>query len=149
MEFTEKNLVSMLFYLGYLTIEGEQVGYPRLNISNRVYIKFGEKYIKLIFSCIAMNLKIFRLKSEMEVQRRYFDILLMPRNKNKGYKAVMIEFKYLKKENIDKLKEKEQEATEQLKEYSGIEQIVHFIEIALSKVKEYCKDKILTFTLIL
>ena len=70
-----------------------------------------------------MNLKIFRLKSEMEVQRRYPDILLIPRNKDKGYKAVMIEFKYLKKENADKLKEKEQEAIEQLKEYSEIEEI--------------------------
>ena len=124
MEFTETDLVSMLYYLGYLTIEDEEVGYPKLNIpnkvmkeiysdyflqilrrnidadinenyteiareialegridkaiemlkeylknlSNRDYIKFDEKYIKLIFFCIAMNLKIFRLKSEMEIQ---------------------------------------------------------------------------------
>ena len=179
MEFTEKDLVSMLYYLGYLTIEGEEVGYPKLNIpnkvmkeiyseyflkilkdeisvdiienysemareialegkidkivellqkylenlSNRDYIKFDEKYVKLIFYCIAMNLKIFRLKSEMEVQRKYPDILLMPRDKNKGYKAVMLEFKYLKKENADKLEEKEEEAINQLKEYSEFEEI--------------------------
>ena len=180
MEFTEKDLVSMLFYLGYLTIASEVFEKPELkipnkvmkelyseyflnilsnetdliiqendynemlreialegkidkivsvlqnyleNLSNRDYIKFDEKYVKLIFYCIAMNLKIFRLKSEMEVQRRYPDILLIPRNKDKGYKAVMIEFKYLKKENADKLKEKEQEAIEQLKEYSEIEEI--------------------------
>ena len=59
----------------------------------------------------------------MEVGRKYPDILLLPRNREKGYKAVMIEFKYLKKENADKLKEKEQEAIEQLKEYSEIEEI--------------------------
>ncbi len=179
MEFTEKDLVSMLYYLGYLTIEGEEVGYPKLNIpnkvmkeiyseyflkilkdeisvdiienysemareialegkidkivellqkylenlSNRDYIKFDEKYVKLIFYCIAMNLKIFRLKSEMEVQRKYPDILLMPRDRNKGYKAVMIEFKYLKKENADKLEEKEEEAINQLKEYAEFEEI--------------------------
>ncbi len=180
MEFTEKDLVSMLFYLGYLTIASEVFEKPELkipnkvmkelyseyflnilsneadliiqendynemlreialegkidkivstlqgyleNLSNRDYIKFDEKYVKLIFYCIAMNLKIFRLKSEMEVQRRYPDILLIPRNKDKGYKAVMIEFKYLKKENADKLKEKEQEAIDQLKEYSEIEEI--------------------------
>ena len=179
MEFTEKDLVSMLYYLGYLTIEGEEVGYPKLNIpnkvmkeiyseyflkilkneinvdinenyveisreialegkidkivellqkylenlSNRDYIKFDEKYVKLIFYCIAMNLKIFRLKSEMEVQRKYPDILLMPKDRNKGYKAVMIEFKYLKKENADKLKEKEEEAINQLKEYAEFEEI--------------------------
>ena len=179
MEFTEKDLVSMLYYLGYLTIEGEEVGYPKLNIpnkvmkeiyseyflkilkneinvdinenyveisreialegkidkivellqkylenlSNRDYIKFDEKYVKLIFYCIAMNLKIFRLKSEMEVQRKYPDILLMPKDRKKGYKAVMIEFKYLKKENADKLKENEEEAINQLKEYAEFEEI--------------------------
>ena len=170
MEFTETDLVSMLYYLGYLTIEGDEVGYPKLkipnnvmkeiysdyflkilreeinidindnyteiareialegkiskiiemlekylkNLSNRDYIKMDEKYIKLIFFCIAMNLKIFRLKSEMEVQRKYPDILLIPRERDKGYKGVMIEFKYLKKG---------EEAREQIKEYGEFEEI--------------------------
>ena len=127
MDFTEKDLVSMLFYLGYLTITGEEFGMPELkipnkvmkeiysdyfiqilnknaniqitegeyteilreialegkinkltglaqkyleNLSNRDYIKFDEKYVKLIFYCIVMNLKIYRVKSEMEVQRK-------------------------------------------------------------------------------
>ena len=179
MEFTEKDLVSMLYYLGYLTIANEVFEKPELkipnkvmkeiyseyflkilkneinvdinenyveisreialegkidkivellqkyleNLSNRDYIKFDEKYVKLIFYCIAMNLKIFRLKSEMEVQRKYPDILLMPKDRKKGYKAVMIEFKYLKKENADKLKENEEEAINQLKEYAEFEEI--------------------------
>ena len=179
MEFTEKDLVSMLYYLGYLTIEGEEVGYPRLNIpnnvmkeiysdyflkilreeinidindnytgiareiavegkidkiiemlgkylknlSNRDYQRFDEKYVKLIFFCIAMNLKIFRLKSEMEVQRKYPDILLIPRDQSKGYKGVMIEFKYLKKEEAGKLKEKQEEAKKQIEEYGEFEDI--------------------------
>ena len=179
MEFTEKDLVSMLYYLGYLTIEDEEVGYPKLNIpnkvmkeiysdyflqilrrnidadinenyteiareialegridkaiemlkeylknlSNRDYIKFDEKYIKLIFFCIAMNLKIFRLKSEMEIQRKYPDILLIPKDKSKGYKGVMIEFKYLKKEEEGKLKEKQEEARKQIEEYKEFEEI--------------------------
>ena len=41
-----------------------------------------------------MNLKIFRLKSEMEIQRKYPDILLIPKDQSKDYKGVMIEFKY-------------------------------------------------------
>ena len=179
MEFTEMDLISMLFYLGYLTIEGEEVGYPKLNIpnnvmkeiyseyflkilreqinidindnyteiareialegkidkivemlgkylenlSNRDYVKFDEKYIKLIFFCIAMNLKIFRLKSEMEVQRKYPDILLIPKDQSKGYKGVMIEFKYLKKEEAGKLKEKQEEAKKQIEEYENFEEI--------------------------
>ena len=178
-KFTKEDLVSMLFYLGYLTIEGEEVGYPRLNIpnvvmkelyadyflkilsdeldidingyysemareialegridkiidvlkeclnnlSNRDYIKFDEKYVKLIFYCIVMNLKTFRLKSEPEVERRYPDILLIPKNTDRGYKSVMIEFKYLKKEEANKLKEKQEEGIRQLKEYAELEEI--------------------------
>ena len=178
-EFTEKDLVSMLFYLGYLTIEDEVVGYPKLNIpnkvmkeiysdyflqvlrqnvgwvieenyseiateialegkidklvklahrylenlSNRDYVKFDEKYVKLIFYCIAMNLKVFRLKSEMEVQRKYPDILLIPKDKSKDYKAVMIEFKYLKKDEANLLQEKQKEAKKQIEEYAEFEEI--------------------------
>ena len=178
-EFTEKDLVSMLFYLGYLTIDDDVAGYPRLNIPNRVmkeiysdyflqvlkqninlgidenyseialeialegkidklvelahkylenlsnrdYVKFDEKYVKLIFYCIAMNLKIFRLKSEMEVQRKYPDILLIPKDKSKDYKAVMIEFKYLKKEESNLLQKKQEEARKQIEEYAKFEEI--------------------------
>ena len=178
-EFTEKDLVSMLYYLGYLTISGEEVGYPILNIpnkvmkeiysdyflqilkrdikvdinenyveiareiaiegkitkaiemlekylqnlSNRDYQRFDEKYVKLIFFCIAMNLRIFRLKSEMEVQRKYPDILLIPKDQSKEYKGVMIEFKYLKKGEESKLKEKQEEAKKQIEEYGKFEEI--------------------------
>ena len=180
MEFTEKDLVSMLYYLGYLTITKEVFEKPELNIpnrgmkelyseyfleilskstdlivnesdynemlqeiaiegridkivdtaqkylkglSNRDAVKFDEKYVKLIFYCIAMNLKIFRLKSEMEVQRKYPDILLIPKDASKGYKGVMIEFKYLKKEDTSKLQEKQEEAKKQIQEYAKFEEI--------------------------
>ena len=179
-EFTETDLVSMLYYLGYLTIVGDIFEKPILkipnkvmkeiyseyflqilsrnadlhvtendynemlreialegkidkiiemlktylkNLSNRDYVKFDEKYVKLIFYCIAMNLKIFRLKSEMEIQRKYPDILLIPKDKTKAYKGVMIEFKYLKKEDAGKLKEKQEEAKKQIKEYMEFEEI--------------------------
>ena len=44
MEFTEKDLVSMLFYLGYLTIAGEVFEKPELKIPNKV-MKEIKKYI--------------------------------------------------------------------------------------------------------
>ena len=178
-DFTEKDIVSMLFYLGYLTIEDEEVGYPKLNIpnkvmreiysdyflkvleketsikvyenyteiareialegkidkiaeilhkyldnlSNRDFQKFDEKYVKLIFYCIAMNLKIFSVKSELEVNRKYPDILLVPRDRTKNYHAVMIEFKYLKKEEAGKLEERKRQAKEQIEGYSQFEDI--------------------------
>ena len=70
-----------------------------------------------------MNLKIFRLKSEMEVQRKYPDILLIPKERNRGFKGVMIEFKYLKKEEAGKLREKQDEARRQIEGYIGFEEI--------------------------
>ena len=180
MEFTDTDLVSMLYYLGYLTISDEKLGKPELkvpnkvmreiyseyfmkiiddetkmqidndeynkileelalegkidkiteilqkylkNISNRDYQRFDEKYIKLIFYCISMNLKIYTVKSELEVQREYPDILLVPRDRSKGYNSVMIEFKYLKKEEENKLKEKQKEAKEQIIRYSSYDEI--------------------------
>ena len=93
------------------------------NLSNRDLIKFDEKYIKLIFYCIAMNIKAYSTKSEMEVNRNYPDILLVPRDSSKGYKAVMVEFKYIKKGEVAKLEDKQKEAREQIERYSSFEDI--------------------------
>lgn len=40
MEFTETDLISMLYYLGYLTIEDEVVGFPKLNIPNKIMMRY-------------------------------------------------------------------------------------------------------------
>ena len=179
-EFTETDMISMLYYLGYLTISGELVGVPELiipnkvmkeiyadyfmqlmnqeaefridnsanqeiliqlakegridkiveilriylnNLSNRDLIKFDEKYIKLIFYCIAMNIKAYWVKSEMEVNRNYPDLLLVPRDRTKGYKSIMVEFKYLKKGENAKLEDKQNEAREQIERYCTFEEI--------------------------
>ena len=179
-EFSENDMVSMLYYLGYLTISGDLVGIPKLtipnkvmkeiyasyfmqlmdkeaefridnntnqeiliqlamegridkivevlkiylnNLSNRDMIKFDEKYIKLIFYCIAMNISSYSTKSEMEVNRNYPDILLVPRDRTKGYKSIMVEFKYLKKGETSKLEDKQKEAREQIERYSSFEDI--------------------------
>ena len=179
-EFTETHMISMLYYLGYLTISGESLGMPELtipnkvmkeiyaryfvqlvnqeadfkvdgstsqqilreialegkidkmievlriylnNLSNRDLIKFDEKYIKLIFYCISMTLPIYSTKSEMEVNRNYPDILLVPRDRTKGYKAIMVEFKYIKKGETAKLEDKQKEAKEQIERYSEFDDI--------------------------
>ena len=49
----------------------------------------------------------------MEVNRNYPDILLVPRDSSKGYKAVMVEFKYLKKGEVAKLEDKQKEAKDE------------------------------------
>ena len=179
-EFGETELVSMLYYLGYLTILEERLGKAELiipnkvmreiysdyflkilndktdmkineseyneileeialegkidkivevlqkylkNLSNRDYQRFDEKYIKLIFYCIAMNLKLFTVKSELEVEREYPDIVLIPKDKTKGYNSIMVEFKYLKKSEENKIKEKQEEARKQIERYAKSEEI--------------------------
>ena len=178
-EFKEEEMVSMLYYLGYLTISGNVADYPILKIpnkvmkeiysdyflkvvrdqfnmdldvnystlaieialegkidktiellgkylnhlSNRDFSRFDEKYVKLIFYCIAMNLTIFNVKSEMEVQRKYPDLLIVPKNREADYNSVMIEFKYLKKGEENRLKEKQEEARKQIEEYAEFEEI--------------------------
>ena len=57
------------------------------------------------------------------MQKKYPDILLIPKDSSKGYKGVMIEFKYLKKEEKDKLKEKQAEARKQIEEYGELDEI--------------------------
>ena len=70
-----------------------------------------------------MNIKIYSTKSEMEVNRNYPDILLVPRDRSKGYKAVMVEFKYLKKGEASKLEDKQKEAREQIERYCTFDDI--------------------------
>ena len=70
-----------------------------------------------------MNLKLYTVKSELEVQREYPDILLVPRDRSKGYNSIMVEFKYLKKGEENKLKEKQKEAKEQIFKYSNYNEI--------------------------
>ena len=195
--FGEKELLSMLYYLGYLTIVGEKLGKVELkvpnqvmkeiyaeyflelieretklkieeneydkilqeiaiegkmdafvktverylkNLSNRDYERFNEKYVKLLFYSIAMNFDIYDVKSEMEIERGYSDLVLSPREeqKSKGYYSIIIEFKYLKKEEEKKLKNMQKEAKEQLERYCNtryikdIKKISKYIIIAIN-----------------
>jgi len=201
--FKETELISMLYYLGYLTIVDEVAGYPRLDVpnsvmkqlyasyfleilsrktnisvvskygeigtqmalegkidmiveilqeylnslSNRDYMNFSEKYIKLMFYCIVKNIITYRVKSEMEIQRKYPDIMLIPMNKEKGYASIMIEFKYLKKGEENRLEEKQKEAREQILCYAELGEIkdiekLHMYTIVAVNDKLYVENVI-------
>ena len=181
--FGDTELISMLFYMGYLTIKGDMLGLNELqipnmvmkelyaeyflnevkketnlginvtenaeiikglayegkiekmidklhqylnNLSNRDFKKFDEKYVKILFYSIAMNFKAtYSVKSEFEVNREFPDLLLIPRDRTKGYYSIMIEFKYIKKENYTEnyFKEKQEEAIEQIESYGELDDI--------------------------
>ena len=93
------------------------------NLSNRDYQRFDEKYVKLIFYCIVMNLKIYSVKSEPKFNRKYPDILMVPRDSEKGYNAIMVEFKYLKAGEEEKVPQMQEVAKKQIEEYSEFEDI--------------------------
>ena len=93
------------------------------NLSNRDYQRFDEKYVKLIFYCIVMNLKLYSVKSEPEFNRKYPDILMVPRDSEKGYNAIMVEFKYLKAGEEEKVPQMQEIAKNQIEEYSEFEDI--------------------------
>ena len=178
-DFQEAEFVSMLFYLGYLTIIDGEIDFTRLgipnkvmrelysqyflkiikeeanfeesinyveitketalegkidkiaetvekymnNLSNRDYQRFDEKYVKLIFYCIVMNLRLYSVKSEPEFNRKYPDILLVPMDTSKGYNAIMVEFKYLKAGEEGKVPEIQEIAKKQIEDYSEFEDI--------------------------
>ena len=182
--FEEKELISLLFYLGYLTIKDK--GYSKCkfkapndvirkiyteyylnylseqakiemnlidtesinaeileegkidkiltileeylkNLSNRDYVRFDEKYIKVIFYSICRMLGTMIVKSELEVGGKYVDILLIPMEKLNERYGILIEFKYIKQEDYEKdktlLVQKQEEAKEQLEKYKNTEEI--------------------------
>ena len=188
MDFREREMISLLYYLGYLTIVGEDIGDPILkvpnqvlkdiyaeyflkilreegnfevyndyneiakevlkegkvdkilnllkeyleNLSNRDYQNFSEKYIKLMFYCMARSTKKFIVKSELELGRGYCDILLLPKDLDKGYYSIMIELKYLKKGSRRNIQKAQEEAKEQIIRYSNTEEMRQ-----IEKLKKY------------
>ena len=180
MDFTDREMASMLYYLGYLTIEKEEFGMANLiipnkmmreiyaeyflkvindelemkisfdyvslmkevattgnidsiisllkeyltNLSNRDYQRFDEKYVKIMFYLIIMNFKdVYNIKSEPEVNKKYPDILIISKEPDKNYYSLIVEFKYLKKQDEARLDEKRQEAKAQINEYTSFDEI--------------------------
>ncbi len=181
---TEKELISLLFYLGYLTIvekgyskckfkapndvikkiyseyylsylserakiemnliDTEKINYEMLefgridkiintveqylhSLSNRDYIRFDEKYVKVIFYSICKMLGTMIVKSELEISEGYADILLIPREKIEERYGILIEFKYIKQEEYikdnDLLQKRQEEARTQLERYKSSQEI--------------------------
>ena len=95
MEFTDIDLISMLFYLGYLTITGEEFGKLELKIPNKVMREIYSEYF----------MEILKQKTELEVtQSDYTEIA----------KEIAIE---------GRLKEKQEEAKKQIEEYREFDEI--------------------------
>ena len=91
---------------------------------NRIFMKFDEKYIQVIYFFLLMRNNYFDIYTEYPSSYGYIDIYLQSKNKLMK-KNIMIELKYIKKQDYtDKLlEEKRKEAKEQLLNYSKDERL--------------------------
>ncbi len=95
-------------------------------LSNRDLINFDEKYIKVILFSYLVTSNLYRPVSEPEVENGYIDIYLerdirMPEVKYEW----IIELKYLKKSERDKLAEVKEEGLRQLKQYASSRKFIN------------------------
>ena len=97
-------------------------------LSNRDYITFNEKYVKLIFLTYCYLSKIYLVKSEYELEDGYIDIALLKQVNMEPKYFGIIELKYISKSKYEEkgeeiVKEKLNEAKEQLKKYDKSEEL--------------------------
>ncbi len=94
-------------------------------LSNKDFIKFDEKYIKLVMAVYANMSPIFHMVTELEVEDGYIDLALMPLPTVQSKHYAIFEIKYLKVGDFSETlaDEKIKEAEKQLLRYSQSERI--------------------------
>ncbi|MCA0387771.1 MAG: ATP-binding protein [Bacteroidetes bacterium] len=89
------------------------------NLSNRDLQKFSEKNIKMIFMTLLMGNNAYFVKSELENNEGYADLVLLPTKLNPGRDNFLLELKYLKKSSKENLEMEKIKAAEQVSRYKA------------------------------
>ena len=91
---------------------------------NRIFMKFDEKYIEVIYFSLLMRNNYFDVYTEYPNKNGYMDVYLKSKNELMK-KNIMIELKYIKKKDYSKelLEEKINEGKTQLENYSKDERL--------------------------
>ncbi len=89
----------------------------------RDFIKFNEKYIKVLFVAFANLSNLYYIKSEQEIEQKYPDVMFLNRPPFKQNYQFIFELKYLKKKEANQLSRKKEEAKKQLQNYLKNEEI--------------------------
>ena len=71
-------------------------------VSNRDYIKFDEKYVKLMMLTYFSLSTAYMVKSEYEVEGGYIDIALLPNNVHVAENYYIFEIKYISKGKFER-----------------------------------------------
>lgn len=109
-------------------------------LSNRDFIEFDEKYIKLLFVAFANVAGFYYVKSEAEINQTYPDVMFLWRPPYFPKYQFIFELKYLKKKDASKLENIYKTATNQLKGYVQNKELQDFIvrnEGGMETVKAY------------
>jgi len=94
-------------------------------MSNRDFVKFDEKYIKLLMITYIRMSSMYLVKSEYEVEGQYIDIALLPNNIYELYNYFIFEIKYISKSNYNEnvLNDKRNEAIGQINRYADCDEM--------------------------
>ena len=110
-------------------------------LSNRDYIDFDEKYVKLTMLSYLMLSRVYYVKSEYEVEDGYIDIALLERSGIEPEYEAVIELKYIKKSKY----EKEGEAVVQSKFAAAKEQLLKYKQADELQERQNLKKLVLVF----
>lgn len=96
-------------------------------LDNRDFIKYDEKYIKLLMVTYINLSKLYLVKTEYPVGKHYIDVALLPNHVFLANNYFIFEVKYISKGICsDKLLEdKRNEAIEQINKYGGYEEMIN------------------------
>ena len=92
--------------------------------SNRDYMKMDEKHVKAVILTLLHESTAYFIKSEMEVNKKYPDIILLERSPFKVDHQFLLELKYSKKSDKQQgWNKKKTEGVEQIKCYQQLPDI--------------------------
>ncbi len=119
-----KKAVRELALQGNITPLAEEIGQVLALLSNRDFMNMDEKHIKTLILTLLYQSKVYYIKSEPEVNKRYPDILLLERNPTKVNYQFLFELKYCKKKDGERgWQKKKEEGIRQVEEYLRLEEI--------------------------
>lgn len=93
------------------------------NLSNRDFMNFDEKYVKLLFIVYISLTKSFKIKSEQEVNLNYPDLLFLNSQIYSPAFQHLFEIKYIKKGDASTLEDVKTAAIKQVERYKQLPEI--------------------------
>jgi hypothetical protein len=86
-------------------------------LSNRDLRRFRELNLKSILVTILSFSQIYRINSEIEINRKYIDLLLELQPEYKGKHSFLLELKYVKQTEADKYEDYKNDGIDQVQKY--------------------------------